>query len=235
MFRHALPAYDSLPMKILLVEDDRKVARFVTRALAEEGYVVDACASGAEGITRATSGVYDAVVLDWMLPDVDGLSVCREVRAKQVRTPILMLTARGELQEKVLGLNAGADDYLVKPFEIDELLARVRALLRRTTGYDRLRCGPIELDREQRRALVDGAPVELTSREYALLLHLLSHVNKVSTRAELLAHVWETHFDPGSNLVDVHISRLREKLGSCASMIETVRGLGYRVRESGSP
>jgi DNA-binding response OmpR family regulator len=219
-----------VPLKILLVEDDVKVARFLARVLSEEGYVVDLCASGADAIRQATTGVYDLIVLDWMIPDVDGLSVCREVRRMGVVAPVLMLTARGETRERVLGLEAGADDYLVKPFEIEELVARVRALLRRTSGFGRLRCGRLEIDRMHHRALLAGAPLALTSREYALLLHFMHRVDRVVSRTELLSHVWQTNFDPGSNVVEVHIRRLREKLGNDATMIETVRGVGYRLR-----
>jgi DNA-binding response OmpR family regulator len=217
-------------LKVLLVEDDTKVARFLSRVLAEEGYVVDVCKSGADALSQAETGVYDLVVLDWMIPDVDGLSVCRELRRSGSTVPILMLTARGETRERVLGLEAGADDYLVKPFETDELVARVRALIRRTTGFGKLRCGSLELDRIQRRAVLSGAPLSLTTREFALLMHFMHRVDRVVPRSELLSHVWQTNFDPGSNVVEVHVRRLREKLGDHAWMIETVRGIGYRLR-----
>jgi two-component system OmpR family response regulator len=217
-------------VKVLVVEDDAKVGRFLVRALSDEGYAVDLCKSGGDAVAQAQTGVYDLVVLDWMLPEVDGLTVCRDVRAAGVTAPILMLTARGETKERVLGLDSGADDYMVKPFEIEEFMARVRALVRRTHGFARLRCGDLEVDRVGHRALLKGVAMNLTSREYALLLHLVHRVDKVVTRAELLTHVWETSFDPGSNLVEVHISRLREKLADYAWMIETVRGSGYRLR-----
>jgi DNA-binding response OmpR family regulator len=217
-------------VKVLVVEDDAKVGRFLVRALSDEGYAVDLCKSGGDAVSQAQTGVYDLIVLDWMLPEVDGLTVCRDVRAAGVTAPILMLTARGETKERVIGLDSGADDYMVKPFEIEEFMARVRALVRRTHGFARLRCGDLEIDRVGHRALLKGATMNLTSREYALLLHLVHRVDKVVTRAELLTHVWETSFDPGSNLVEVHISRLREKLSDYAWMIETVRGSGYRLR-----
>ncbi len=220
-------------MKVLLLEDDPKVARFVSRVLTEEGYAVDLCARGADAISQADSGVYDIIVLDWMVPDVDGLAVCRELRRKGCTTPILMLTARGETRERVLGLDAGADDFVVKPFEVEELVARVRALVRRGGGaLASLRCGPLVLDRAARRATIDGAALALTAREFALLLRLARRAGEVVTRTDLLGHVWETNFDPGSNLVEVHVSRVREKLGAHARMIETVRGLGYRLRTS---
>ncbi len=217
-------------MKVLLVEDDAKVGRFLVRVLTEEGYVADLATTGSEGVTQAVTGVYDLIVLDWMLPDKDGLTVCREVRQAGLTTPILMLTARGETSERVLGLDSGADDYVVKPFEVEEFVARVRALIRRGAGYSRLKCGDLEIDRIGHRALLAGGALSLTSREYALLLHLLHHMDNVVTRTDLLTHVWDTKFDTGSNLVEVHVSRVREKLGDHAWMIETVRGAGYRLR-----
>lgn len=222
-------------MKILVVEDDARLARFLSRVLAEEGFAADVCASGADAVTQATSGLYDVIVLDWMLPDVDGLSVCRQVRRTGVTTPIIMLTARGEVRERVLGLDAGADDFVVKPFEVEEFVARVRALIRRSAGYAQLQCGDLAVDRVARRALLKGAPIELTAREFALLLHLILHAERVVKRTDLLTHVWETSFDPGSNLVEVHVSRLRDKLGEYAWMIETVRGAGYRLRGRNGP
>lgn len=217
-------------MKILIVEDDAKLSRFLARVVAEEGYTPDTCASGADAVAQARTGLYELIVLDWMLPDLDGLAVCRELRRAGLTTPILMLTARGELRERVLGLETGADDYLVKPFEIEELLARIRALLRRSSGFSRIVCGDLEVDRMSRRALLRGAALDLTTREYALLLHLVLRAERVVPKSELLSHVWEMKFDPGSNLVEVHVSRLRDKLGEHAWMIETVRGVGYRLR-----
>lgn len=219
-------------MKVLVVEDAEKLARFLARVLTEEGYVVDHCASGRDGLDQAQRGDYQVIVLDWMLPDLDGLSLCRELRRRGSTTPILMLTARGETAERVLGLEAGADDYLVKPFEIEELVARVRALVRRATGFPALSCGSLKLDRLRREVLLEGEPLALTSREYVLLLHLLLRADQKVGRSELLSSVWETHIDPGSNLLEVHVSRLRDKLGRFAWMIETVRGFGYRLRTS---
>jgi DNA-binding response OmpR family regulator len=216
-------------VKVLVVEDDAKLSRFLVRALSEEGLTVDACARGGDAVTQASSGIYDLLVLDWMLPDTDGLAVCRALRQAGLTTPILMLTARGELRERVLGLETGADDYMVKPFEIEELLARVRALLRRASGFTRLAVGTLEIDRMARTVRLDGAMLELTAREYALLLDLMHHAERVVTRTELLARVWGTSFDTGTNLVEVHVSRLRDKLGERAWMIETVRGTGYRL------
>lgn len=219
-------------MKILVVEDDVKVARFIARVLGEEGYVTDLCGNGADAVKQAESGLYDLVILDWMLPDLDGLAVCRALRAAGSSVPIIMLTARGELRERVLGLETGADDYLVKPFEIDELLARIQAVLRRTAGYGKIELGALEIDRLQRRVRLGGQDLDVTAREYALLLCLASQPDRAVTRSELLTQVWSMKFDPGSNLVDVHISRLRDKLGAWAWMIDTVRGKGYRLRVS---
>lgn len=222
-------------MKAFILEDDVKLARFLSRVLGEEGMAVDLCSSGADAIVQVRSGLYDLVILDWMVPDTDGLTVCREIRRAGIGTPILMLTARGEAGERVLGLEAGADDYMVKPFEVEELVARVRALLRRAAGFVGLRCGEIEVDRNARQAKVAGVDLALTNREYALLLHLLRHADRVVKRTDLLAHVWDSRFDPGSNLVDVHVSRLRDKLGDHAWMVETVRGVGYRLRRGADP
>ena len=222
-------------VKVLVVEDDAKLSRFVVRVLVEEGFAADACATGVEAMAQASSGIYDLIVLDWMLPDLDGLSVCRRLRQEGMITPILMLTARGETRERVLGLETGADDFLVKPFEVEELVARIRALVRRATGFSKLGVGMLELDRVGREVRLSGKSLELTSREYALLLDFVHHAEKVVTRTELLARVWGTSFDPGSNLVEVHVSRLRDKLGDHAWMIETVRGAGYRLTATHPP
>jgi DNA-binding response OmpR family regulator len=219
-------------MKALVLEDDPKIARFVAQVLREEGYAVDLCTTGADALRLAEIGAHSLIVLDWVVPDVDGLAVCRELRRQGVITPILMLTARGQVSEKVLGLSTGADDYLVKPFDVDELVARTRALARRAVGFAVVRCGPIEIDRIERQAWVAGRKLALTNRELALLLRLALHADRVVTRTDLLAHVWETSFDTGSNLLEVHMSRLREKLGEHAALIETVRGVGYRLRSS---
>ncbi len=220
-------------MKVLIVEDDQKLARFVSRVMTEEGYQPDLVTSGEEAISQGKTGLYDLVLLDWMLPDGDGLHVCRELRRLGYVGPILMLTARGELREKVLGFEAGADDYLVKPFEVEELLARVKALLRRTAGFASLNIGDLEIDRLSRRVSLSGKLLDLTTKEYALLLYLAaSSEGKPASRTALLANVWDLSFDPSSNLVEVHISRLRDKLGDHAWMVETVRGVGYRLRAS---
>jgi DNA-binding response OmpR family regulator len=222
-------------MKALVLEDDPKIGRFVAQILREEGYAVDQCATGADALRLAEVGGYDLIVLDWVVPDIDGLSVCRELRRSGVVTPILMLSARALLSERVLGLETGADDYLVKPFEVEELVARARALVRRTVGYTRVRCGELEIDRIERQAFLGGHRLALTARELSLLLRLALRADKVVTRTDLLANVWEASFDTGSNILEVHMSRLRAKLGEHASMIETVRGVGYRLRSMGAP
>jgi len=222
-------------MKALVLEDDPKIARFVAQVLREEGYAVDHCATGADALRLAELGGYELVILDWMVPDIDGLSVCRELRRRGVVTPILMLSARGQVSERVLGLETGADDYLVKPFEVEELVARARALARRTVGYARIRCGELEIDRIERHVFLAGRRLALTAREFSLLLRLALHADKVVTRTDLLANVWEASFDTGSNILEVHVSRLRDKMGEHSTMIETVRGVGYRLRSQGVP
>lgn len=217
-------------MKILVAEDDRKLALFLQRVLAEEGYVADCCASGVDALAQAGSGLYQLLVLDWMLPGLDGLEVCRRLRSQGSTLPIMMLTARGEVQERVLGLNAGADDYVGKPFEVSELVARVQALLRRAAGHAQLALGPLVLDQVQRKVTLEGRELELTQREFALLLHLIHHRQRTVSRSELLSSVWSTQFDPESNVIEVHMSRLRNKLGAHAYLIDTVRGRGYRLR-----
>ena len=217
-------------MKALVLEDDPKIARFVAQILREEGYAVDHATTGADALRLSELGGYELIILDWMVPDIDGLSVCRELRRRGLATPILMLSARGQVSERVLGLDTGADDYLVKPFEVEELVARARALARRTVGYARIRCGELEVDRIERTVSLAGHRLALTAREFSLLLRLALHADKVVTRTDLLANVWEASFDTGSNILEVHVSRLRDKMGEHATMIETVRGVGYRLR-----
>lgn len=215
-------------MKLLVVEDNPKVASFLVRALGEEGHVVDQLGDGRKALEQLELVAYDAIVLDWMLPGLDGLSVCRAARDRGVRTPILILTARGEVGEKILGLDAGADDYLPKPFDLGELLARVRALGRRAASPT-LRLGALVLDPVSRQVTVAGRAIELTTRELALLAYLVQHAGRAVSRSELLQKVWSTSFDRASNVVEVHVKNLREKLGDQESLIQTVRGVGYRA------
>ncbi len=217
-------------MRILLVEDDVKLARFLTRALSEEGYVVEACAKGSEAVSRALAGAYELVVLDWMLPELDGLEACRRLRAAGARVPVLMLSARADVGQRVTALDAGADDYLTKPFHLEELLARVRAAVRRGDGASqRLVIGSLVLELLEHAVRVNERKVELTPREYALLVLLARSAGKTVSRRDILAHVWQTARDAGSNVIEVHVRNLREKLGDGAPPIETVRGLGYRL------
>jgi DNA-binding response OmpR family regulator len=222
-------------VKILVVEDGLKVARFLTKVLHEEGFVTDICTRGQDAIHQITKSLYDLVVLDWMLPDIDGLSVCREIRRAGTWTPVMMLTARNEVHERVLGLESGADDYLAKPFEVEEFVARVHALIRRSNRVASLTCGALEIDRVGHRVSLGGSPLELSVREYALLVHLACHAENLVTRTSLLDKVWGTNFDTGSNVLDVQMSRLRDKMGHHSWMIETVRGFGYRLRSRMRP
>jgi DNA-binding response OmpR family regulator len=217
-------------VKLLVIEDDVKLARFLARILIESGYAVDTCRTAEDALRQGETGVYDLLILDWMLPDGDGLSVVRELRDRGSTTAILMLTARSETSERVLGLELGADDYMSKPFDPQELVARVHALLRRAGAFTLLKRGDLEIDRVHRRVVVAGRTIELTMKEYALLLHLAHRGDGIVNRSELLAQVWQTKFDTGSNLVEVSVSRLRDKFGEYSWMVETVRGAGYRLR-----
>jgi DNA-binding response OmpR family regulator len=220
-------------MRLLIVEDNRKLATFLKRALEEEGHIVDVVFDGSQGLDQAQQLNYDALILDWMLPGLDGLALVRQLREVGLSVPALMLTARGEVHERIAGLDAGADDYLTKPFELGELLARVRALARRGgQAPSTLRIGPLTLDKAERRVVVDGAQLELTPREFSLLAYLMREAGRVVSRTELLTQVWNIAFDPGSNVVDVQIKNIREKLCAHADLIETVRGVGYRLSPS---
>lgn len=220
-------------MKILVIEDDRKVAGFIEQGLREEGYAVDIAPDGDEGTMLAHVYDYDVIILDVMMPKKSGLMVATELRREGRGTPILMLTARDTTEDVVRGLNAGADDYLTKPFKFDELLARVRALVRRggATRTELLTYGPIELDRLKHKVLIAGKPLDLSPKEFHLLEHFLLRPEQVVRRTELLEKVWDMHFDPESNVVDVHVGNLRRKLRRLADteLIHTVRGVGFRL------
>jgi DNA-binding response OmpR family regulator len=221
-------------MKILVVEDDRKVAGFIEQGLREEGYAVDVAPDGEEATMLAHVYDYDLVVLDVMLPKKNGLQVAAELRREGRKIPVLMLTARDSTEDVVRGLDAGADDYLTKPFKFEELLARVRALVRRggASRTELLVYGSIELDRLKHKVRVGGKPVDLTPKEFHLLQHFLLHPEEVVRRTELLEKVWDMHFDPESNVVDVHVGNLRRKLRQAAGMelIHTERGVGFRLQ-----
>jgi DNA-binding response OmpR family regulator len=220
-------------MRVLLVEDEKKVASFVARALREDTYAVDVAENGPKALELATQKSYDAILLDVRLPGLSGIEVCRELRELGIETPILMLTARTLVEQRVEGLDAGADDYLTKPFALAELRARVRALVRRgfAKSAPTLRYADLELDRHRRRAKRGTDDIRLTSKEFALLEFLLLRAPSLVTRTEIIEHVWDSHFDSGTNLVDVYINRLREKIGHSGStdLIHTVRGVGYRL------
>lgn len=221
-------------MKILVVEDDRKVAGFIEMGLREERYAVDIAEDGEQAIVLAHVNDYDAILLDLMLPKKNGLQVAAELRADGQKTPILMLTARDATEDIIRGLDAGADDYLPKPFKFDELLARLRALLRRggAARLDRLTFGSLELDRLKHRAHVAASPLNLTPREFQLLEHFLLHAEHVVRRTELLEKVWDMQFDPESNVIDVHVGNLRKKLSQSNADCEiaNVRGVGFCLR-----
>ena len=222
-------------MKILVVEDDKKLGGFVRKGLEARGFVVDLCDNGDDGYTLATTRSYDALVLDIMLPGRDGLSILRNLRDRHSTVPVILLTARSALNERLDGLNLGADDYLTKPFYIEELVARLHALLRRSSGQqkDILQHGDVAVNLITREVRRGGQPVELTSREFALLTFLMRSPGRTFSRTQICEHVWNYHFDPGTNLVDVYVQHLRKKLGGDgnAPVIETVRGVGYRIPE----
>jgi DNA-binding response OmpR family regulator len=224
-------------MRILVVEDDRKVASFLEKGLREEGYAVDVAHDGPSGLMRARVHDYDLLVLDVMLPGMTGLEIIRDLRAREKTVPALMLTARDAREDVVLGLDAGADDYLTKPFGFDELLARVRALLRRggAARLDRLLYDDVELDRAKHAAYRAGKRLDLTPKEFQLLDFFLVNRERVVRRTELLEKVWDLRFDPMSNVVDVHVGHLRRKLRDAGGdpLVHTVRGVGYVLRKGG--
>src|SRR5512135_1799021 len=223
-------------MRVLVVEDEKKTASFIRKALQAEGFAVDVCNNGDDGLAAARATPFDAIVLDIMLPGRDGLSLLRQLRARQNATPVLLLSARGEVNERVEGLNAGADDYLPKPFVIAELIARVRALGRRgnESKSPMLRVADLTLDTLTREARRGGATIELTTREYRLLEFLMRSAGRICGRMAILEKVWDYDFDPGTNLVDVYVRRLREKIDADFEprLIHTVRGVGYVLRET---
>ena len=218
-------------MRILVVEDDKELNRQLAEALVDAGYVVDRAYDGEEGHFLGDTEPYDAVVLDIGLPQMDGISVMEKWRRAGRNMPVLMLTARDRWSDKVAGIDAGADDYVTKPFHIEEVLARIRALIRRAAGHasSELVCGPVRLDTAASKADVDGKPLKLTSHEFRLLAYLMHHAGKVVSRTELVEHLYDQDFDRDSNTIEVFVGRLRKKMG--IDMIETVRGMGYRLRE----
>jgi two-component system OmpR family response regulator len=216
-------------MRLLVVEDDPDLNRQLCTALADAGYAVDKAADGEEGHHLGDTEPYDAIILDLGLPKMDGISVLESWRRNGRMMPVLILTARDRWSEKVQGFDAGADDYVAKPFRMEEVLARIRALLRRAVGHatSELACGPVRLDTRTSRVSVDGNPIKLTSHEYRLLAYLMHHNGRVVSRTELVEHLYDQDFDRDSNTIEVFVGRLRKKLG--IDVIETVRGLGYRL------
>ena len=222
-------------MRLLVVEDDKDINRQVVAALEAAGYVADKAYDGEEGGYLGESEPYDAIILDMGLPKADGVTVLQKWRRAGVKTPVIILTARDRWSDKVDGFDAGADDYVTKPFHMEELMARVRALLRRAAGHatSQIACGPVTLDTRSGKVFVDGAQVKLTSHEYRLLSYLMHHTGRVVSRAELTEHLYDQDFDRDSNTIEVFVGRLRKKLA--VDLIQTVRGLGYLVDPNQPP
>jgi two-component system copper resistance phosphate regulon response regulator CusR len=225
-------------VRILLVEDERSAARMIAKGLREYGYAVDIASDGESAVKAGSAATYDVVILDVLLPAKSGLEVCRDLRASSNTVPVLMLTARDAVDDRVAGLDAGADDYLTKPFHFKELLARVRALTRRRARPlldERVECGALTLNTRTREALLDDQPLDLTSREYALLEYLCRNEGAVVSRQEIADHVWDNRYDPTTNVIDVYVQRLRRKIDrEPESFIRTRRGAGYQLVGPGS-
>ena len=222
-------------MKILLVEDDPKLASLALKGMSARGFVVDHADNGDDGFALATTRSYDAIVLDIMLPGRDGLSILRQLRSNGLSVPVVLVTARSALNERLEGLNLGADDYLTKPFYVEELIARLHAVIRRASGVglNILEHGEVTANLVTREVRVGEAAIDLTAREFALLTYLLRSPGQTFTRAQICEHVWNYHFDPGTNLVDVYVQHVRKKLGDAGpALIETVRGVGYRFTDA---
>lgn len=221
-------------MKILIIEDDKESAKYLMKGLREQGYVVDHSLSGKDGLFMATSEKYDAMIIDRMVPEVDGLTIVQTLRASGNETPMIILTALDKVEERVKGLKSGADDYLAKPYSFTELLARLEAITRRKSAekaVTKLTCGELEMDLLTRTVKRAGKVIDLQAREFALLEYLMRNCGTVVTRTMLLEQVWDYNFDPQTNVIDVHISRLRNKIdkGFDKSMIQTLRGAGYKL------
>jgi two-component system OmpR family response regulator len=221
-------------MKLLLIEDDKESAKYLMKGLREQGCVVDHCENGRDGLFMATTEKYDAMIIDRMIPEVDGITIIQTLRASGNETPMIILTALDKVEERVKGLKSGADDYLAKPYSFTELLARLEAITRRKAGekaVTKLTCGELEMDLLTRAVVRAGKEIELQAREFALLEYMMRNCGTVVTRTMLLEHVWDYNFDPQTNVIDVHISRLRQKIdkGFEKSMIQTLRGAGYKL------
>ena len=221
------------PMRILVVEDDKKIASFVVNGLKQSGYAVDHSADGEDGLLKAQTVAYDAAIVDLMLPKLDGLNLIQQLRAKGLRTPVLILSAKASVDDRVRGLQAGGDDYLTKPFAFSELLARIQALIRRasqTPEPSRLVVGDLTMDLLTREVRRGKEPIELQPREFALLEYLMRHPNRPVTKTMILEHIFDYSFDPQTNVVDVLVHRLRSKVDKDKAMIHTIRGVGYVLR-----
>ena len=229
------PSHPDCPVRLLVVEDDPKLARVIARGLREHAYAVDVTGDGRDAVTQAVVNTYDAIILDVMLPGIDGIAVCRELRARGLRTPVLMLTARDAVADRIAGLDTGADDYLTKPFDFGELLARLRALLRRPEVLQPalFRLADLELDAHSHAVSRAGVPIALTAKEYALLELLIQHAGQIVSRADIVAHVWDDNHDSFTNAVEVYVNRLRGKIDRepWKPLIHTRRGAGYILTE----
>ena len=222
-------------MRILIVEDEKKVASFIRKGLEEEYYAADIAPDGREGLKLAVSEEYDLIIMDLMLPHIDGITLTKELRKRKISTPILMLTVKDTIESKVQGLDAGADDYLTKPFAFEELIARIRALLRRNenTKASELKIKDITLDLLSHRLIKNGTEIILTPKEFSILEYLLRNKNKVISRTKLVEHVYDYHFDTETNIIDVYINKLRSKIDSDqqSTLIQTIRGVGYIIKD----
>jgi len=222
-------------MKVLIIEDEKKVLNFIKQGLEEERYIVEVASDGITGLEIALNNHFDAIILDVMLPGKDGYTILKELRDAGSTIPVLMLTARDSVEDKVHGLDLGADDYLPKPFSFEELTARLRALMRRTTPEKttKLKCGDLILDTVTHIAIKNGKEIDLTTKEYALLEYLMRNKNRILSRSTITQHVWKHNFDTDSNIIDVYIKRLRMKIDGDDEkpMIQSIRGVGYRMRE----
>lgn len=225
-------------MRILVVEDEKKVANFIKHALEEERFIVETANDGITALNVVLNNHFDAIVLDVMLPGKDGLTLLREIRDSGNSTPIILLTARASVEDKVAGLDLGADDYLPKPFSYDELAARIRSILRRSSPEKstKLRAGDLVLDTVSHLAIRQGREIELTTKEYALLEYMMRNKNRILSRGTITQHVWKHNFDPESNIIDVYIKRLRSKIEKDGEkpLVQSIRGVGYRLREFAS-
>lgn len=221
-------------VKVLVIEDEKKIASFLRRGLEAQGFVVEHAANGDDGYALATTRPYDALVLDIMLPGRDGLSILRNLRERKISVPVILLTARSELNERLEGLNLGADDYLTKPFHIEELIARLHAVTRRASGASQsiLAVADLKMNLLTREVTRGDTAIALTAREFSLLEHLMRSPGRVLTRVEICERVWDYNFDPGTNLVEVYVQRVRKKVdeGFATKLIETIRGVGYRIK-----